>query len=188
MRRRRLCGRGVEDGLDVVAVGIDDEPRVAAAAVLGTQAGRAVVRAAIAHRGGVPTADGVVVVRAEGDVGTRRDAVASQLAADAVQAEVVALAAPERDVRVALEDALGEHGEAELSERRLVQPPARTEVGDADVDMVDDAGHDGRGYAAPRAASTAAARMPRAAASGSRLERHATRARRADRRRGPLGW
>src|SRR5581483_9625227 len=58
----------VEDGLDVVAVGIEDERRVVAAAVLGALTGRTVVRPAVADGRVVPACDGVGVRRDEGDV------------------------------------------------------------------------------------------------------------------------
>ncbi len=53
----------VEDGFDVVAVRVEHEGGVVAPAVLGTEAGRAVVGAAVANRRGVPALDADVIGR-----------------------------------------------------------------------------------------------------------------------------
>jgi hypothetical protein len=52
--------------------------------------------------------------RAEGDVCARRDAVAPRLGSDRVQREVVARAASEQDVCIALELTLAQHSESEF--------------------------------------------------------------------------
>ena len=57
-RLGRPVGLAVEDRLDVVAVGIDDEGAVVARVVLGADAGLAVVLAAGGERGGVEAVDG----------------------------------------------------------------------------------------------------------------------------------
>jgi hypothetical protein len=53
----------VEDGFDVVAVPVEHEGGVVAPAVFGTEAGRAVVGAAVADRRGVPALDADVIGR-----------------------------------------------------------------------------------------------------------------------------
>jgi hypothetical protein len=58
---RPTVGLAVEDGLDVVAVGIDDEGAVVARVVLGADARLAVVLAAGGERGGVEAVDGGAV-------------------------------------------------------------------------------------------------------------------------------
>ena len=67
--------------------------------------------------------------------------VTAGLAADRVQAEVIAVAAPEQDVGVTLELAFRQHRESELRQRRFIHPPARRQVADSDTDVVDDLAH-----------------------------------------------
>ena len=62
----------VADGLDVVAVGVEDEGAVVVGVVHGADAGRAVVLAAGGDRGLVEGVDLRAVLGAEGDVGVRR--------------------------------------------------------------------------------------------------------------------
>jgi hypothetical protein len=93
----------MEDSLDVVAVGIDDERRELMTAVLRPQARRAVVRPAVTHCRAVPTLHCVFVRRAECDVRASGHSVSTRFVADRVQAEVVTLATAEQDVGVPLE-------------------------------------------------------------------------------------
>ena len=61
----------MEDGFDVVAVRVEHEGGVVAPAVLGAEAGRAVVGAAVANRRGMPALDADVIRRRESDVRAR---------------------------------------------------------------------------------------------------------------------
>jgi hypothetical protein len=88
------------------------------------------------------------VRRAERDVRAGGDPVSTRLAADRVEAEVIALAAPEQDVRVALELALGRRDESELAQSRLLHQTARRQVARPDTDVVDDLAHRARTVAA----------------------------------------
>ena len=67
----------MEDSFDIVAVRVERERGVVAAAVLGANAGRAVVGAAVVDRLCVPALDAGVVRRPERDVCARRDAIAT---------------------------------------------------------------------------------------------------------------
>ena len=58
-----------------------------------------------------------------------------------MQAEVVAFATAEQDVAVTLEGPLRQRPEPELGQRCLVHPPARVQVADSDLDVVDDVAH-----------------------------------------------
>ena len=127
----------LKDGFDVVAVRVEHEGGVVAPAVLGTEAGRAVVRAAVANRRGVPALDADVIGRDKRDVRGGRDAVSTWLDSDSVKREVVARAAPEQDIGIAFELAFAQGREAELPERRLVHAPADGEVAHPDADMID---------------------------------------------------
>src|SRR5215204_6958030 len=85
--------RRVEDGFDVVAVRIEDERGVVVTAVLRAHTRRPDVGPAVVHCGGVPAHDRTGVACAEGDVRAGGHPVAAGLAADRVQAEVIAVAA-----------------------------------------------------------------------------------------------
>jgi hypothetical protein len=67
----------VADGLDVVAVGVEDEGAVVGGVVDRTRAGRAVVGAPGGECGGVEGVDGVAVAGGEGDVGVADDGAAA---------------------------------------------------------------------------------------------------------------
>src|SRR4051812_29798430 len=136
LRRRR-----VEDGFDVVPVGIEDECGVVRAAVLGAEAGRPVVATAVRHGGGVPTTHGVRVVCAERDVRADGRTVAARLGADAVQGEIVVRPTAEQNVRVALERPFRQRRESELAERGFVHPAARLQVARSNPHVVDDLAH-----------------------------------------------
>ncbi len=71
------------------------------------------------------------------------DTVATGLAADAVQGEVVALAAPEQDVCVTFELALSKHDEPKLGQRRFIHLAACLQVADSYADVIDDVTHAG---------------------------------------------
>src|ERR1700752_2105102 len=129
--------RRAEDGLDVVSVRVEDERGVVRAAVLGANAGRTVVGAAVLDRRCVPALHAAVVRGLECDVRTRRDAVSAGFRPDRVQREVVARAAPEQAAGVAFELTLAQQLEAELAERRLVHAATRSEVAPPDADVVD---------------------------------------------------
>jgi hypothetical protein len=133
--------RRVEDGLDVVAVRIEDEPGVVVAAVLGTHTRGSDVCPAMVHCSVVPAHDRTGVACTEGNVRTGGHPVAAGLAADRVQAEVIAVAAPEQDVAVTLELAFGQHHESDFRQRRFVHPSARRQVADPDTDVVDNLAH-----------------------------------------------
>jgi hypothetical protein len=93
------------------------------------------------HCSVVPAHDRTDVACAEGNVRTGGHPVAAGLAADGVQAEVIAVAAPEQDVGVTLELAFGQHHESDFRERRFVHQPARRQVADSDADVVDNLAH-----------------------------------------------
>ena len=131
----------MEDRFDVVAVWIENERGVVVAAVLGTHAGRSDVCPAVAHCSVVPAPHRVGVTCAERDVRTGRHPVAAGLAPDRVNAEVVAVVAPEQGVGVTFELTFGEHDESKLRKRGLVHPPTRCHVAGADADVVDDLAH-----------------------------------------------
>src|SRR3954447_1306262 len=133
----------MEDGLDVVAVGVDHEGGVVAAAVLGPQPGWTVVGRTGVHCGGVPASDSLLIASAKRDVRAGGDTVASGLAADAVQGEVVALAAPEQHVRVTFELAVSKHEEPKLGQRGFIHPAACLQVADTYSDVIDDVAHAG---------------------------------------------
>src|SRR4051812_31833835 len=97
-----------------LSIGVDDECGEVLAAVLGPHARRAV---SIPYRGAVPAGHRVGVRCDEGDVRARGHTVAARLRAEAVQAEVVAPFAAEQHVRIVLELAFAEDGEAEVAER-----------------------------------------------------------------------
>jgi hypothetical protein len=59
-----------------------------------------------------------------------------------VQAEVIAVPAPEQDVGVTLELAFGQHHESDFRQRCFVHPPARRQVADSDTDVVDNLAHE----------------------------------------------
>src|SRR6266516_1427557 len=109
--RVSLYGRDgcVEDSFDVVAVRVERERSVVPAAVLGTNAGRAVV-----DRRCMPALDADGVRRPERDVCARRDAVSTWLCSDRVQREVVTPTAPEQDICIAFELTLAQHRESKF--------------------------------------------------------------------------
>ena len=72
LARRLGLHRAVVDGLDVVAVGVEDEGAVVVLVVVRAQAGLAVVGPARGERGGVEGLDLVLGVDAEGEVAARR--------------------------------------------------------------------------------------------------------------------
>src|SRR5882762_4894010 len=111
-----LSGRDgcVEDSFDIVAVRVERESGVVAAAVLGTNAGRAVVGSAVVDRRCVPALDADGVRRPERDVCARRDAVSTWLCSDRMQREVVARTAPEQNVCIAFELTLAQHRESKF--------------------------------------------------------------------------
>ena len=109
------------DGLDVVAVGIEDERPVVAGVVGGALTGRAVVRVARVDRGTVEGVDRLVRVGAERDV----DVLGRRLAGDVrdrADLDVVRLV------------------DAELVAQRHVEAPDRRDVTRAERDVVDRAG------------------------------------------------
>ena len=133
--------RPLKDGLDVVAVGVDDEGREVLPGVLGPQTRPAVVNPTVFDCSGVPASYRVCVRGAERNVRPGCHAVSTRLAADRVQAEVVARVATEQDVGVALELALAQHRETEFGQGGLVHSSARTEVAHPEADVVDDGAH-----------------------------------------------
>ena len=96
----------MEDSFDVVAVRVKRERGVVAAAVLGTNARRAVVRTAVGDGRCVPAVDTDGVRRRERDVCTRCDTVSTWLRSDRMQREVVVRTKSEQHVRIAFEFAL----------------------------------------------------------------------------------
>jgi hypothetical protein len=66
---RRRWGRVIDDGLDTVAVGINDECGEVVGAVFGAELGAAVVLAAIAERSLVELDYGFAIGGGEGEVG-----------------------------------------------------------------------------------------------------------------------
>ena len=138
-----VCDGPVEDSLDVVAVGVDDERREVVTAVLRPRPRRAVVRPAVAYGSAVPAYDRVFGRCDEGDVRPGGHSVSTRRAADRVQAEVVTLSAAEQDVGISLELALTQDGEAKLSERSFIHTAARRQIADPDADVVDDVAHGG---------------------------------------------
>jgi len=131
----------VEDSLDVVAVGINDERREVMTAVLRPQPRRAVVRPAVTNCSAVPTLHGVFGRRDECDVRPGGHSISTRFAADRVQAEVVTLAAAEQDVCIPLELAFAQHGEAKFSECSFIHSTARRQIADPDAYVVDDVAH-----------------------------------------------
>ena len=115
----------VVDGLDVVAVGVEDEGPVVAGVVGGALAGGAVVRVARFERGSVEGVDGLVRVGAERDV----DVLGRRLAGD------------EGDRGVGCDD-LDVVGlvDADLAARRHVEALDRRDVARAEPQVFDRAG------------------------------------------------
>ena len=113
------------DGLDVVAVGIEDERAVVARVVGGALTGRAVVRVARVDRGAVEGVDRLVRVHAERDV----DVLGRRLAGDVRDRGV---AGDDLDV-IGLVD-------ADLLARRQVEAPDGRDVTRAEPQMADRAG------------------------------------------------
>jgi hypothetical protein len=130
----------VEDGLDVVAVGIEDEGRKVLPAVLRPQTRLAVVRTTVTYCGIVPAPHSLSFGRAERDVRRSCHVVSTRIVADGVQAEIVTATPTEQDVGVALELA--------LARQRNRVPPKRPrtfvggrQVAHPDANVVDDIAH-----------------------------------------------
>src|SRR4029079_9940970 len=125
----------------VVAVEIEDERCEIVAAVLGTRAGRSVVFAAGANRSAGPASHGVCVWSSERDVHTYCDAIATGLAADSVEAEVVAAGSAEQHIGVALEFTRALYRETKFGQCGFVHSPACLQIAHPDTHVVDDAAH-----------------------------------------------
>src|SRR5579871_1742385 len=125
-----LFGR-VADGLDVVAIGVEDE-RAVVILVIPAQSRRAVVRSACGDRGGVERVDGGAVDCRERHVHSRRVG--------------LALVDPERRALLAqpahaVLGPVGEDRPPERRERLLVESTAERVVAHVGADMVEHRGH-----------------------------------------------
>ena len=134
---RPSVDRGVADGLDVVAVGVEHEGRVVGGVVDRPRAGGAVVGAARGEAGGVEGVDRVVVGGEEGEV----DAVHRRAAARHHPEAGLALLAEADHLR----GGLGDHLDPERRQRHLVEGAGAVEVVDLDEDVVEHAGQATRG-------------------------------------------
>jgi len=115
----------VVDGLDAVAVGIEDECAVVARRVLRARAGRAVVAVAGARQRAPPCVDLLTRAGHERNVEVPRDRPVVTRPGDG---EVVPLE------EVPIRDGLGD---AEHGQRGLVEAARGVEIGDADRDVVE---------------------------------------------------
>src|SRR3989442_10696645 len=114
-----------DPGLDVVAVGVEDECRIP---VFLAEAGRAIVLPASGHRGAIEGVDGGFVAGLECDVGRRADLPFRH-------PEVVPSALDETE-RVVV---LPVHLVSQRRQRLLVEPAARARIAAAEADVLDHA-------------------------------------------------
>ncbi len=116
------------DGLDVVAVGIEQEGRVIAGVIIGPFAWRAIIPAARFKAGGMERVDHRAVFSLEGDmVAASEDARRFR----PVGLRYKQLVTPEMAGRVAFD------GNVQNAKHGLVEAPAGVEVGDDQLNMID---------------------------------------------------
>ena len=128
----KLATGAVADGLDVVAVGVEDEGAVVAGVVDRARAGCAVVGAAGRQRGGVEGVDGLAVGCGEGELGAADCGTAAGVDPEVGLGAVLALAA-EADRALELHHA----ADPERRQRRFVEGLAARVVADLDPDVVE---------------------------------------------------